>query len=126
MQGDLVLLFGETPARVDAIGDTQIYLTALEDKEDWHVGHPHVQPIPVTPEILEKNGFVQRTEGKVSRKSHQYVREGVYVSWWRQRLVVRHKQETGRPSQYMNVDCHFVHELQRALRMAGIEKEVVL
>lgn len=126
MQGDLVLLFGDTPARVDAIGDTETYATALEDGADWHVGYPHIDPIPLTPEILEKNGFVQRTEGKVSRKSHQYVRNGVYVSWWRQRLVVRHKQEAGRPSQYMNVDCRFIHELQHALRMAGIEKEVAL
>ena len=126
MQGDLVLLFGEAPARVDAIGDTEIDVTTLEDAEDWRGGDHHVEPIPVTPEILERNGFVRRTEGKVSRKSHQYVREGVYVSWWRQRLVVRHKQEPGRPSQYMNVDCHYIHELQHALRMAGIEKEVVL
>ena len=126
MHGDLVLLFRDTPAMVDAIGDTQIYATALEDKEDWDLGHHQVYPIPVTPEILERNGFVRRTEGKVSRKSHQYVREGVYVSWWRQRLVIRYRRELGRPATYMNVDCHFVHELQHALRMAGIEEEVVL
>lgn len=34
MQGDLVLLFGDTPARVDAIGDTETYATALEDGAD--------------------------------------------------------------------------------------------
>lgn len=121
---DWVLLFGKYPATVFAIDETEFYVTD-KDGEDWHVAHAHVQPIAITTEILQANGFTFHGGGK-SRKPWQVVRPGVYISWSKDRLVLRYRRELGRPATYMNVDCHFVHELQHALRMAGIEEEVVL
>ena len=44
MVGDLVLLFGETPARVDAIGDIEVYVYEEKRGEEWHVGYEHIKP----------------------------------------------------------------------------------
>ena len=116
MIGDLVLLFGETPARVDAIGDTEVYVYEKE-RGDWHVGYEYIKPIPITSEILEKNGF--STTKKF--RTYYYQKSGVYISvgmWGR----ITVSSEGNR----MNIDCQYIHELQHALRICGIEKEIIL
>lgn len=84
-----------------------------------------VEPIPLTPEILEKNGFVQNPRSK-SRRSHQICNSDVYISWWRGRLNILFKPFIGHSTNHVNVDGKYVHELQHALRICGIEKEIVL
>ena len=122
---DLVLLFGDTPARVDAIGDIEVYVYEEKRGEDWQVGYEHIKPIPLTAEILEKNGYVKCIGGR-SKKSLQLIGDGLYVSWWNDRIVIRYKRVLGHPSAYLNCDCRYVHELQHALRLCGVKKEVVL
>ena len=84
-----------------------------------------LEPIPITPEILEKNGFVFKGVGR-ARKPWQIIVGDTYTSWWKDRLVIRYKREEGHASNYLNVDCPHVHDLQHALRMAGIEKDITL
>lgn len=85
----------------------------------------NVEPIPLTPEILEKNGFVQNPRSK-SRRSHQICTDSVYISWWRGRINILFKPFIGHSTNHVNVDGKYVHELQHALRICGIEKEIVL
>lgn len=73
-----------------------------------------IEPIPLTPEILEKNGISKTYE---SDEYAVYKGEGFnvteyYTELWefekhRNRLMIRN-----------------VHQLQHALRLAGIEKEI--
>ena len=84
-----------------------------------------LEPIPLTPEILEKNGFVQNPRSK-SRRSHQICTDSVYISWWKGRLNILYKPFIGHSTNHLNCDGKFVHELQHALRLCGIEKEIVL
>lgn len=93
------------------------------DFEDYH--ETQVEPIPITPEILEKNGFVQNPRSK-SRRSYQICNSDVYISWWRGRLNILFKPFIGHSTNHVNVDGKYVHELQHALRICGIEKEIVL
>lgn len=86
---------------------------------------PYLVPIPLTPEILEKNGFVQNPRSK-SRRSHQICTDSVYISWWRGRINILHKPFVGHSTNHINCDVKYVHELQHVLRMAGIEKEIIL
>lgn len=83
------------------------------------------EPIPITPEILEKNGFVQNPRSK-SRRSHQICTDSVYISWWRGRLNILFKPFIGHSTNHVNVDGKYVHELQHALLLCGIEKEIML
>lgn len=61
-----------------------------------------VEPIPITPEILEKNGFS---------------RNGLDISLFDRR---------GGDDFVGASNLQYVHELQHALRLCGIEKEIVL
>lgn len=84
-----------------------------------------LEPIPITPEILEKNGFVQNPRSK-SRRPHQICTDSVYISWWSGRLNILFKPFIGHSTNHVNVDGKYVHELQHALRICGIEKEIEL
>lgn len=85
------------------------------DHRDW-VSVDNLQPIPLTGEILEKNGFEWRAYGVVlAGEDMALVQCGDY---WKIK-----------PNQYSNdTFCYiwYVHELQHALRLCGIDKEIVL
>ena len=100
-----------------------------------------IEPIPITPEILEKNGFrkdkkcpfVYETDdedviidlydpapnARLSKKEDYDKMVGVRLSpappygfsYWGQSLMIR---------------ANYVHELQHALRLCGIEKELIV
>ncbi len=78
-----------------------------------------VEGIPLTPEILEKNGFERDFEdGSLIWVDEQDVTEVV----WGGTILTIHG-ENG----HLELDtCMYVHELQHALRLCGIEKEIVL
>lgn len=84
----------------------------------------HIEPIPITPEILEKNGFV-RSE-KSSKKPYQIRNCSTYISVISGRVNARLIRGNGEPMNAVQVNCRYVHELQHALRLCGIEKEIVL
>ena len=73
----------------------------------------NIEPIPLTPEILEKNGFVVE-----SRDYHgnplQYCAlvDGLWIDI------------SG--ENYFEGKLEYVHQLQHALRLCGIEKEIIL
>ena len=78
-----------------------------------------LEPIPLTPEILKKNGFVPDysslhylsiENGSIRLSEHQY---GLYCT------ILRSCQR------YDGV-CNYVHELQHALKLCGIDKEIIL
>ncbi len=74
--------------------------------------------IPLTPEILEKNGF----------------RNGCYVGGYYSpdcpfRVFTKRGGKCGFTTLFddeIHFSCIFVHQLQHALRLYGIEKEIVL
>lgn len=128
MVGDWVLLFDETPVRVDCIGNIEVYLTEPRGQHDldWRVTYEHIKPIPLTPEILEKNGFEDVGDGIV-----QFVERPYYV-WFvpaQYELGIEEgittTEEIGTKI-VLNIPCLYVHELQRALKVCGIDKTIVL
>jgi hypothetical protein len=83
-----------------------------------------VQPIPITPEILEKNG-AKKTEFVKDSGYEFYQCDDFYASrvegskWWT--IIVRNECR-----EVVNCYVQHIHQLQRALRLAGIEKEIEL
>lgn len=85
----------------------------------------HFEPIPLTPEILEKNGFVDYEVGKgwyvlnvaddlrvwLHRNSHDWTFQ--LMKW-----SPLSTHEIGK------VFIKHTHQLQNALRLAGVEKEI--
>ena len=87
-----------------------------------------IEPIPLTPEILEKNGF--SGEGYAFLKLDDdswmdyYYHEHRLRKWW------EGVDEWQNHAKVMDITfqchCRYVHELQHALRLAGVEMEIEL
>lgn len=77
-----------------------------------------VRPIPITPQILEQNGFKANEH---SDKVYEYNEYNSLVQYF----FVNHKLCI-RNSNAIDVEIHSVHQLQHALRLAGIGKDIVL
>lgn len=75
----------------------------------------HIKPIPLTPEILDKNGF------EIVDESADFQLYGsLECSIFFTKGTVRYRLETPQAS----VVCWNVHQLQHALRLAGVGKEI--
>lgn len=73
-----------------------------------------IKPIPLTEDILVKNGF-----GKVN---NQYFFGQVEIKELRDCWVVIINKENAD----IDINIHYVHQLQHLLRLCGIEKELVI
>lgn len=144
MIGDWVLHNGE-PYQIRQLG---IY-GVDRDGEDYPavcVGKPkgiglivernEIEPIPLTPDILEKNGWV-RTKycyGRDCMEIHgaDKLTEGVDNALSMARWSIDKNYQYHFLDLYMwkgsvmQHNVHYVHQLQHAFRIFGIEKEIVL
>lgn len=105
------------------------------DKEQFCGGIwlDYLAPIPITPEILEKNGFTYcKSDGGV------YLHTTISYGNWDVDVVLFDVTDEYRNNQlhisspddsYIAIhlmECNHVHELQHALRLCGIKKEISL
>lgn len=92
-----------------------------------------LEPIPITPEILEKNGFMYcKSDGGV------YLPTTISYGNWAVDVILfnvtdeyRNNQlHIGTPDDSITIlhlmECNHVHELQHAMRICGIDKEIVI
>lgn len=104
-------------------GIVTVYDKGLDDGEgncEVNFAENEIQPIPLTPEILEKNGF------EVDEKNENMLK-------WRWSVIddcISYDKSTGivrifYPSGLVFVKIlEFVHELQHALRLCNIDKKI--
>ena len=80
-----------------------------------------IAPIPLTPEILENNGLKHLYTYGTDKWICDNIRLNVYSSdnTWRFCADTKRNEDTV-------IYIHYVHELQHALRLCGIEKEITL
>ena len=122
--------------RVSAIDGTRNQIGIIKNNRGgiyWYC-NDEIEPIPLTPEILEKNGFVY---SRVSRwykcelKDTQRTTIGVHFG-----LIGADRIEISSVDAFdedwntidvmINKPIKGVHQLQHALRLAGVEKEITL
>lgn len=85
-------------------------------------------PIPLTPEILEKNGFEIRGRKKyflVPNDPSLAIKREPIIGAHGNTFTIGHFWEGEKDFRWF-IEISFVHELQHALRLCGIEKEIVL
>ena len=90
----------------------------------------HIEPIKITPEILEKNGFL------ANRHIYPYPYYEYEVKEFRVGFAFPQGDKTSYKEPWVYIDservfaehlpCVFVHQLQQILRLCGIEKEIKL
>ena len=94
--------------------------------------YDNIFSIPLTPEILEKNGFIKQDfEGWLyfKQKDDNENKESLYSIMWRNDYYLPHLKIASFTSEYggySRLNIQYVHELQHALRLCGIEKEIEL
>lgn len=98
------------------------------DNKYWHKADK-LEPIPLTEEILEKNcENINHWQG-VAREWTWYNKNGDYIE-----LTLHAEGETCKDGFFVSANggeyylfvIHYVHELQHALLLCGIEKDIVL
>ena len=91
-------------------------------------GFDEIEPVKLTSPILERNEFHEESTGRFIARGL----DGLLIKW---EVVIRKSAE----SMYLDIEAYsaeynnfsgagflFVHELQHALRLCGIEKEIIL
>ena len=116
MIGDWVNIAVEeynNPTRIREIGP--FWVKVIKDEMEY--GNILVTPIPLTTEILEKNGFVYDSEDKLFEDIYPRI-SMLYAQY---RLVENGGINYGEMS-----EIKYVHELQHVLRLCGIDKDIEL
>lgn len=122
--GDWVLNRKGFPTKVQVI-TSEGNMRCGEDAKPEHSVHiwiTDVSPIPLTPEILEKNGF--RKNGKYNERNIGEWNENPFIGVSLDRQSVRIRLFGN--DIFIEDKVLFVHQLQHALRLAGVEKEIEL
>ena len=112
--------------KVAAIHQKKVGYHSCQSKLEW-VRRDLIEPIPLTPEILEKNGF-ESIITVFNGLTYQYASKNEEC---RVRVFINDKNiatgiEIDSKVCWLNCDCSFVHELQHALRLCDVGKEIVL
>ena len=91
-----------------------------------------IEPIPLTAEILEKNGFSELMEhdewSRIFRAYHDdlFIEVGIYEPMF---INIGYVDKEGEEQPLCNIvkihgENFFVHDLQHALRLCGVDKEI--
>ena len=108
--------------------DEKDNLYKQDQLEDFNVGI--LRPIPLTPEILKKNGFVNSyidlslNKDSVYKYNHFYSGNSVIVDMESNKLIVKYENDI-----WMNLPYNrtiYVHELQHVLKHCEIKKEIII
>lgn len=105
------------PMRVAEISSDEVMLQLGSVKHYAFVDD--LQPIPITAGVLEKNGF---THDKWSKKIWRYEDEESEVVYY----IEGSRLEITTNDCKMNITCKGVAEIQHALRLAKVGKEIIL
>ena len=98
-------------------------------EEEWET-ISNCEPIPLTPEILEKNGFKKQFGNEWSYykyKDDDIHKASLYnVLWNMDEEYLEIHSFTNKTGDFSCIGNCYVHTLQHALRLCGIEKEIEL
>ena len=108
------------------------YPTQIQSGEDIGLAiEGCYKPIPITPEILDKNGFSDYDNAGAWRlfladdESYYFGFSSVYYNTKDNFMNVVRENKKGAQNQCKG-NYKYVHELQHALKLCGIEKEIIL
>lgn len=93
-----------------------------DNKKDFYHEHiDNLEPIPLTPEILEKNEFYY--ENNVGYVLEYYNYEIIYDMWENELRILKDREQILKIKTF---DKMCIHEVQHALKLCGIDKEIII
>lgn len=114
------VLINNTPHKIQAIDSIDAEI--LADDNLYYVGEDRchsedkIEGIPITPEILENNGFIKVNS---QRYDYGYPDTDCYVKVNPKKNMIHVNGRNANSNLYSH---SFVHELQRALRLCGLDE----
>lgn len=95
----------------------RVHLRLLQERpqDEEYIVHD-IEPIPLTPEILEKNGFEDTICDAI------WISTNCNLLWKDGKLKNFCREEDDE----VCIPCEYVHKLQHALKLCGIDKEIVI
>ena len=137
MVGDLVQ-YGD----IHTVKTRVLAISSVDNGKHWHiqvepecpnsmriVAMHAVEPIPLTVEILRKNGFIIKKKwaqignfGDSPLIMWHFIDDPILRNYSTELEI--HQNDTGKV--HIHIPCKYVHELQHALRLCGIDKEIKL
>lgn len=120
MIGDWVLC-DNTPYQIAEIGG----MVCIDNENELFASLEDIQPIPLTTEILEKNGFETEDakDGGFVLCDDFY---DIFIYEWSDSIWVARYESTEMNIPFEQATMGYVHELQHFLRASGFEKEIEL
>lgn len=127
--------------QITELSKHDFYTESSELPEGWENGDSFVEiePIPITPEILEKNGWYHgKFDGSYGRKAMRLdglhkdkLPDGVdnalsFAQWSIDEKFEYHLLDVYLWKGSVHLWIEYVHELQHALKLCGIEKTIEL
>lgn len=119
-------------AQIDAIEEGQTCILLKQDNVNYFTDISKIEPIPITPEILKKNGIVKhKFECHIEECYSRYImptNNEQFILWEETdcfELVLRHIVDN---LTYSALRCKvkYVHELQHAIGLCGVNLKIVL
>lgn len=114
------------PIKVAAVHKGKVGYHARKDRLAW-VRADLLRPIPLTPEILEKNGFIQCEPHGYDLYVKDKKGAGLYRIFWQGESLNYYLEidTYAYPfGEFGNVNIKYVHQLQHALRLCRIDKTI--
>lgn len=120
--GDWIKAGGE-PARVIQLGIAgRNKAKGLSGRIYGFLTSVEIQPIPITPEILKSNGWYEDDYDTCT----DYVTDNTIIMYNKERKDWKGYIMNGSPEVRVKVFFSYVHELQHALRLAGLDENIRL
>jgi hypothetical protein len=115
---------------IDGYGDNAIYNECICDGIYYNINE--IKPIPLTAEILEKNGFkvTQYFVGLTVKPEYKMVYRNELKNIEKNIITIRQSSDMLFDMQ-VGIGSHiyditYIHELQHALKLCGIDKQIEL
>lgn len=116
MMGDYISIKpSRRPIKIAAVRHKKVAYHAIISRLTW-VREDLLEPIPITPEVLEKNDWEERPTGYVFYTDGKRYDNSLWYIFGSNTFVVNTAE----------FQIKYVHELQHALRLCRIEKEIIL
>jgi hypothetical protein len=115
MIGDWLKHYNGTPMQVTKITTEHFACAENRGMNCWEYNNKY-EPIPLTPEILEKNGFEDTICDAI------WISTNCNLLWKDGKLKNFCREEDDE----VCIPCEYVHELQHALKLCKIDKEIVV
>lgn len=112
---------------IDGYGDNAMADECICDAIYYSIDE--IEPINLTPEILEKNGFVKQEDGyfryfKSYDENYYFGFESISYLFERKTAKITKEHSQSGMQEKVEFICEYLHELQHALKLCGIDKEI--